>query len=116
MTPFNIFLLIIDALAIVMAFKNYVTFKNRNIIMDAIHDYNTEQIISFGGLFPKDATDFEVIENHLTSLKFRMISYDNIEPYFVTLLRLWDWGYTRLLPPEKFELVKPYIKKGGVEE
>ena len=37
------------------------------------------------------------------------VSYDDMESDNKTLLRLWDWGYTRILPPEKFELIKPFI-------
>lgn len=34
----------------------------------------------------------------------------NMETYVGTWSRLWDWGYTRILPEEDFELIKPYIK------
>lgn len=38
------------------------------------------------------------------------VSPSDMETYDSTLWRLWDWGYTRILPKEKFELVKPYIR------
>ena len=50
-------------------------------------------------------------------LKYRMethntdIWHTDVESFGKTLWRLWDWGYTRILPKEKFELIKPYIKK-----
>jgi hypothetical protein len=38
-----------------------------------------------------------------------VVDHDDAEDYDKTLWRLWDWGYTRILPKEKFEIVKPYI-------
>lgn len=38
------------------------------------------------------------------------VDYDDMENYVVTLWRLWDWGYTRILPKDKFEIIKPYIE------
>ena len=37
------------------------------------------------------------------------VDYDDMESYEKTLFRLWDWGYTRILPPDKFELIKPFL-------
>lgn len=39
------------------------------------------------------------------------VDYDDMEEYDDTLFRLWDWGYKRILPKEKFEIIKPYIEK-----
>ena len=33
------------------------------------------------------------------------------EPYNKTLFRFWDWGYTRIVLPEVFEKIKPYIER-----
>ena len=33
----------------------------------------------------------------------------DMEEYDQTFKRWWDWGYTRILPPAKYELVKPHI-------
>ena len=38
-----------------------------------------------------------------------VVDHDDAEDYDKTLWRLWDWGYTRILPKEKFEIIKPYI-------
>lgn len=40
-----------------------------------------------------------------------LVNYSDVERYAVTLRRLWDWGYTNILPKEKFELIKPFIKE-----
>lgn len=31
----------------------------------------------------------------------------------VTFYRWWDWGYTRILPKDKFEIIKPYLEVKG---
>ena len=36
---------------------------------------------------------------------------DHIESLFLTIFRMWDWGYTRILPKEDFELIKPYLEE-----
>lgn len=38
------------------------------------------------------------------------VDYGDMESYNRTLYRLWDWGYTHILPKEKFEIIKPYIE------
>ena len=39
-----------------------------------------------------------------------IVSLNDMEDYDSTFYRWWDWGYTRILPPEKFEIIKPWIK------
>lgn len=39
------------------------------------------------------------------------VNYDDLEDYDKTLWRLWDWGYTRILPKEKFDVIKPYLER-----
>ena len=39
------------------------------------------------------------------------VDYDDMEDYDSTLFRFWDWGYTNILPKEKFEIIKPFIKE-----
>ena len=73
-----------------MLYRNHVTFKNQNIISAAIHDY------------------------HLYELHYDrewLVDYEDKEAYDQTLWRLWDFGYTRILPKEKYEIVKEYIKQ-----
>lgn len=40
----------------------------------------------------------------------RIVSLNDMEDYDSTFYRWWDWGYTRILPPEKFKIIKPWIK------
>lgn len=37
------------------------------------------------------------------------VSYEDMESDNATCKRIWDWGCTRILPKEKFEIIKPYI-------
>lgn len=39
------------------------------------------------------------------------VDFDDMESYDETFHRFWDWGYTNILPKEKFEIIKPYIKE-----
>lgn len=75
------------ALPILMLVKNENAYKNRDIIIKAIYEYN-------------------IASNRCGD----RIDYDDIEPYDDTLYRWWDWGYENILPSDKFEVVKPYIK------
>lgn len=71
--------------------KNNNTYKNRQIIIEAICEYKTNMIVS---------------DKHM-EIK---VGYEDIEPYENTLYRWLDWGYENILPPDKFEIIKPYIK------
>lgn len=76
----------------VMLVKNQVTFEQHVRITNAIHNYHVDLINRghFG--------EYEVY-------------YEDEEDYDKTLWRLWDWGCTRILPKEKFEIIKPYLDK-----
>lgn len=79
-------------LLVVISIKNAVTYINRRKIDRAIF-YHHLHIL----LFVKPGnTEWDV-------------DYSDVEPYTKTLWRLWDWGYTRILPKEKFEIVKPFM-------
>lgn len=77
-------------LPMLMLVKNDNAYKNRNIIIEAIYEYRIMMITSNR---PIDKVD-----------------YADIEPYEDTLYRWWDWGYENILPSDKFEIIKPYIK------
>lgn len=79
-------------LTVIIGFKNENTHKNHKIIIDAIYDYHIDMITS---------EKYDQID---------AVDYRDMETYNSTLFRLWDWGYTRILPKEKFEIVKPYIE------
>lgn len=74
----------------IFAIKNNVTFYNHMIITDAIFAY----------------TMFCIRNN-----KQPVVNYNDEEDYDKTLFRIWDWGYTKILPPDKFEIIKPFIQK-----
>lgn len=79
---------------LILIVKNFNTFEKRQKIINAIGAY-LRCVIEEGGFYPySNAVDF-----------------DDMESYKKTFFRLWDWGYTRILPPEKFEIIKPFIKK-----
>lgn len=88
----EIFLWIFLGLMIVILIKNQVTFSMHMKISKAIYDHHMECI---------DKYDFDAL---------CAVDYEDEEAYEATLFRLWDWGYKRILPPEKFEIIKPYIK------
>ena len=71
--------------------KNDNAYNNQMRIADAVYEYH---------MF--------VIRNHQDDF---LVEYSDIEKYEETFCRFWDWGYTRLLPPDKFEIIKPFIKK-----
>jgi hypothetical protein len=63
--------------------------ENRRKIMYAIDAYVTEFNDAHEGL----------------RLLFAM------KDFCVIWIRFWDWGYTRILPKEDFELIKPYLEE-----
>ena len=75
--------------------KNELTCRYSLLFVDAIGRYKLEKI-------DKGEYTFDV-------------DFEDLEEYNKTLLRLWGWGYTRILPPEKFEIIKPYIPLKGKE-
>ena len=88
-TGLLIMFILLALLVIVLAFKNHNTFEKQMIISNAIHRYHM------------DMCDRRVFD--------MLVDYKDMEPYNMTLLRIWDWGYKRILPPDKFEIIKPYI-------
>lgn len=74
---------------LVMLVKNEVTYRQQIRICDAIYRYS--MVCARSGVK-------------------REVEFEDIEPYNSTLFRLWDWGYTRILPPDKFEIIKDYVK------
>lgn len=82
-------LVVMLLLCIVMMIKNEVTYHHHMRILKAIKEYQN-MCREYG--------------------KISDVDYDDMENYECTLFRLWDWGYTRILPKDKFEIIKPYIK------
>ena len=75
---------------IYMAFKNDRAIKMHNVILQAIRDHHTDCI--------KKRTTFSV-------------DFDDMEDFNKTLRRWWDWGYKRILPKEKLEIIEKFIDK-----
>lgn len=97
----SIFLTIIIAGCVVsllgslfLLLRTEVASRNRIIILDAISEYIMDEI-------RKDRIDVLDVDK----------IHNSIEEYDSTVNRWWDFGYTRILPKEYFELVKPFIKK-----
>lgn len=86
-----IILLVMLAVGIFLVTKNENTYQKQMIVSYAIYLYAIDMI--HRGIFESE------------------VDWDDIESYMATLFRLWDWGYTRLLPPEKYEIIKPYIEE-----
>lgn len=84
-----IFSLLMSVLVLFFFIKNDNTLKNQCIIIDAIFEYK-----------------MDYIHNNQECL----VDYSDQESYVSTLLRFWDWGYKNILPKEKYEIIKPYIK------
>lgn len=82
--------LLVTGFNVFLLIKNHNTFDQREIIREAIYHYAITCIEFFEK--PK-------------------VAYSDMESYERTLLRLYDFGYTRILPSEKFEIIKPYIKE-----
>ena len=70
-------------------YKNENTYENITKIDHAIYDYKIDCILNE---------------------KQNLVDYKDMEDYDKTFWRFWDWGYTNILPKEKFEIIKPYIK------
>lgn len=87
----NIVLLMVALLILVRLFiaKNEVTGDCRITIVKAIGAYRID---------------------HLDEVT--LVDYGDMESYNDTLFRFWDWGYTRILPKDKYEIIKPYIEEG----
>lgn len=80
----TLFILIYDVL------KNKNTYAKHMIILDAIFDY---RLHCFN-------------ENIEPSVNF-----DDMEGYYITFFKFWDWGYKNILSKEKYVIVKDYIEK-----
>jgi hypothetical protein len=72
----------------ILMVKNNNTLHQYIIIINAIHGY-LQHCITY-------------------SLKAE-VDYTDMKSYDATLLNLFDWGYTNILPKEKFEIIKPFI-------
>ena len=81
---------------IFMVLKSNATLKARIIIIEAIYKYQADRIEN------EHLCGTPVIDE---------VDYCDMESYEKTLNRFYDWGYTRILPKDKFEIIKPFIEK-----
>lgn len=91
-----IYFLLIFMLFICIYFwlKNKVTYCNHLIIIDAIARHI------------RACEECEVEP---------LVYFYDMEEYKTTLYRWWDWGYTRILDPVQYEIIKPFIKERSKE-
>lgn len=68
--------------------KDFNTLAQRNKIRNAIREYRIRCFIN----------DSEL-----------KVMFEDLEPYDKTLFRIWDWRCSRILPIDKYELIKDYI-------
>lgn len=88
MRTFGLFLILC---CVFIFIKNYNTFRVRTKIDNAIYKYNMYCI-------------------NAGTYNTERIKYNDEESYESTMFRVFDWGYKNILPPDKFEKVKMYIK------
>lgn len=80
---------LITVIAILLMIKTIRTGYLRNKIIKAIGDYNQAILIS-------DTEDMT-------------ISYDCLEPYYKSWLRLNDWSIKNIIPSAIYEKIKPFL-------
>lgn len=95
MVYWTIFWIVVAVLGVIFVAKNEVTHHQRSRISRAILDYRFDVASEFNWTLPY-GPEYKV-------------SWDDKESYERTLFRFWDWGCTRILPPEKYEIIKPYL-------
>lgn len=75
-----------------MILRMSVVSHNYDVIIEAIYQYR-----------------IHCIEKHMFP-EMDSIRYSDMKNIERTLFCFWDWGYTRILPKDKFEIVKSYVK------
>lgn len=88
---------IIEVLILCLVFGVVLLFKNDN----TYHQYM--KILKAINKYGNDTGEHSKAIEYIHS----MVQYE------VTLYRLWDWGCTRIVPKDVYEVIKPYIGKEG---
>lgn len=87
-------LILCSVFGLILLVKNDNTYHQYMKILMAIHKYGND-----------------------TGEHSKAIEYmHSMKQYEVTLFRLWDWGCTRIVPKDVYEVIKPYIGKEGGKE
>ena len=71
-----------------MLIRNSVVYENHMKIINAIHEYNQQQI---------SLHNFDLTIEYYT------------EPYDRTMWRLWDFGCKRIVTPDIYKKIEPYL-------
>lgn len=71
----------------------YVVNQRHTDIINAIYMYQIHQIKLYGKILYKD------------------VDYSDMESFDKTLFRIRDWGYENILPEDKLNIIRPFIKK-----
>ena len=72
--------------------KSLLSLYYHNKILDAILNYKLTNL------------------DNLLAYDMSKVDFDDTEDIARTIFRIWDWGYKRILPKDKLEIIKPYIK------
>lgn len=83
-------LFIVILLQSLFMFKISNTVTRRNDAVDAIYAY---------------------YDDHINEYEENNSFYDTEESFNSTVFRIWDWGNTRIVPPDVYQKIKPYIDK-----
>lgn len=75
--------------AVFVALNADMSCKQRTKIVNAIFVYDVDTTINYH--------------------KRPLVTLDDIENIDDTFRRWWDWGYKRILPPDKLAIIEPYI-------
>ena len=92
-----IFIISLVAIWIFVFIRNEWTYKQQIKIDKAIYRYNLDLI------------------DHGIPME-QWMDYNDMESYGKTFMRFWDWGCKRILPPEKFEVIRPYINEKETDD
>lgn len=71
-----------------MLIRNHFVYENHMKVINAIHEYNQEQI---------SLHNFDLTIEYYT------------EPYERTMWRLWDFGCKRIVTPDVYKKIEPYL-------
>ena len=89
---FELIAFIFVCLLMLFAVKNYYTLIRRTEVSEAIRAYNLNYMRKdFSGFM--DSPDL----------------YENMEPYYKTLFRFWDWSNGHIVDGKTYRLIRHYL-------
>lgn len=93
----EIFFVTYFLILLMTAVKGEVVYQNTNKVLDAICRYNCYKI--------DQATTLE----ELSTISF--IPCHSVKPYMKAVLNPFDWGYKRLVEPDIWEKIMPFMEE-----